>query len=514
MRTNGVSRRDLGAILAGGAVVSALARARPSFAAAASDDGLPRARPEDLGLEPGVVEAFLDDVARAGLELHSLMLSRKGQVIAEGWWWPYAAPRPHMMHSLTKSVTACGVGLALAERRFALTDRVVSFFPEHLPATVSDNLAAMTVHDLLTMRTGQAVETSGAEWRPLKTSWVKEFFKIPVPYRPGEKFVYTSAASYMLSAIITKTTGQTLADYLEPRVFAPLGINDVHWDVGPETINPGGNGLSWRTADILKLGMLHAQGGRWGGRQVLPADWVAAATRREAGNTDYGYQWWMGPEDAYYALGLFCQIGIVFPRHDAVLAFTGAIDGSSHILPYVWKHFPSAFAAGPVGRNDAGWTHLERRLEGLRLLPALRPTASPWAARVSGRLLPVEQPNEDEVAAIGFRFDRGRCIFTQVDARGTHTVEAGLGSWVEGATTITGAKLHHEYEPDSMPVVAGAEWTAPDTLKMTWQFVESAFRDTVVCRFGPGGVTLDRSVNVNSADLSRPTLHARLADRS
>lgn len=500
-------------MLAGGAVAVALGGPRRSLAVTPADDGLLRARPEDLGLEPAVVEAFLDDVADAGLELHSFMLSRKGQVIAEGWWRPYSAPRPHMMHSLTKSVTACGVGLALAEGRFAPTDKVASFFPEHLPATVSDNLAAMTVHDLLTMRTGQAVETSGAEWRPLKTSWVKEFYKIPVPYRPGEKFVYTSAASYMLSAIITKTTGQRLADYLEPRVFSPLGIGDVRWDVGPEKINPGGNGLSWRTADTLKLCMLHAQDGRWGGRQVLPADWVAAATRPEAGETDYGYQWWIGPDDAYYALGLFCQMGIVFPRHDAVLAFTAAIDGSKRILPYVWKHFPSAFAAGPVARNEIGWERLQHRLEGLSLLPPLKPTSSPWEARVSGRLLPAA-PNEDGVAAIGFRFVGERCIFTQVDERGTHIVEAGMSSWVEGTTSITGAKLHHEYEPDSMPVVAGAEWTAPDTLKMTWQFVESAFRDTVVCRFGPDGVTLDRSVNVNSAALSRPTVHARLADRS
>lgn len=513
----GLSRRDLASFALGGlaapAILATTAGAQPGAAvptpSADPGDGLPRGRPEDAGLDPRVVQAFLDEVSAAGLELHSFMLSRGGRVISEGWWWPYAPALPHMMHSLTKSVTACAVGLALQEGRFSLSDKVVSFYPEHLPPVVSDNLAAMTVRDLLTMRTGQAIETSGAEWRPLKTSWIAEFYKIPVVYRPGTRFVYTSAASYMLSAIITRTTGQRMRDYLQPRLFAPLGITDVNWDVGPEDINPGGNGLSWRTADITKLCMLHAQNGRWGGRQLLPPAWVAAATRREDGDSDYGYQWWIGPGDAYYALGLFCQIGIVFPRHDAVLALTSAINGSEHVLPIVWKHFPSAFAAAPIPRDEAAWRALSRRTAGLDLLAPLPVTASPVQARVSGRPYAIAA-NDDGVTAVRFDFEDGRCVFTQVDARGAHQIAAGLGRWIEGATTMTGAKLHHEYEPDSMPVVAGAVWTDPNTLRMTWQFVESAFRDTVICRFDGDAMTLDRSVNVNSAALSLPTLRGRL----
>ena len=507
----GVSRRGLGSMLAGGIAASALARSLPAFATSA-DDGLLRSRPEDQGVDPAAIQAFLDDLADAKLELHSFMLSRGGKVVSEGWWRPYSAPRPHMMHSLTKSVTACAVGLALAEKRFAMTDKVISFFPEHLPPVVSGNLAAMTVRDLLTMRTGHAIETSGAEWRPLKTSWVAEFFKIPVVYKPNTHFQYTSAATYMLSAIITKTTGMRLRDYLEPRLFQPLGITDVHWDLGPDNINPGANGLSWRTADIQKLCMLHAQGGRWNGRQVLPADWVAAATRREDGDADYGFQWWIGPGDAYYCLGLFCQVGLVFPHHDAVLSFTAAIDGSRLILPYVWKHFPSAFAAGPIPRKDAAYLGLRERIGRLNLLAPIIPTTSPLESKISGRCFEVA-PNEDGVKALGFSFADGRCLFTQEDERGTHTIQVGLRDWVEGTTTMTGAKLHHEYEPDSMPVVAGAEWIESDLLKMTWQFVESAFRDTVICRFDDDTLTFDRSVNVNSAELFRPTLHAKLAAR-
>ena len=105
----------------------------------------------------------------------------------------------------------------------------------------------MTVEDLLTMRTGHASMTSGSVWRPIKTSWVAEFFKIPVVYQPGTKWVYTSAATYLLSAIVTKTTGQPVADYLKPRLFDPLDISGYQWPVGPENISPGANGLSWKT---------------------------------------------------------------------------------------------------------------------------------------------------------------------------------------------------------------------------------------------------------------------------
>jgi CubicO group peptidase (beta-lactamase class C family) len=434
-------------------------------------------------------------------------------VVAEGWWWPYRADRRHMMHSLTKSVTACGVGLAIAEGHFGLDDKVVSFFKEDLPAKVDPKLAAMRVQDLLTMRTGHAEETSGSVWRQIKTSWIAEFFKIPLAYQPGTTFVYTSASSFMLSAIVTKTTGQTLRDYLEPRLFRPLGIRGLSWDVGPGGISPGGNGLSWRTADSLKLGMLHAQNGLWKGQRILPEQWVRSATRPQVEQGQYGYQWWIGPGKTYYALGLFVQLSIVFPEHDAVLATTAAIDGSEKLLPIVWKHFPSAFTAdGAATARSPADARLADRCTHLRLLPPLAHSHSPLAAAISGRTFAIES-NEDEVKAVRFDFTADRCVFHLRDNRGEHRVVVGLRDWIEGDTSMTGNKLHHQYELDRMRVVAGGRWLDERTFEMTWQFVESAFRDRVVCRFDGENMTLDRSVNVNSAATSRPTLRGSRGDR-
>jgi hypothetical protein len=149
------------------------------------------------------------------------------------------------------------------------------------------------------------------------------------------------------------------------------------------------------------------------------------------------------------------------------------------------------------------------RLAALRLLSPPAPSSSPVAAQVTGRTFRVD-PNEDGVEHVAFEFTADRCRFRLRDARGEHTIVAGTSDWIEGDTSMTGNRLHHQYQPESMRVVAGGRWVDPRTFEMTWQFAETAFRDRVVCRFhGADRVMVDRSVNVNSAETSRPTLHGR-----
>lgn len=472
-------------------------------------DGLARSTPEEQGVSSADILAFMDEVSAAGLELHSFMLMRNRHVIAEGWWWPYRPDRMHMTHSLTKSVTAVAVGLAMDEGRFGLQDKVVSFFPELVPANASANLRAMTVGDLLTMRCGHDEETSGSVWRPIKTSWVSEFFKIPVVHQPGTFFKYTSAASYMLSAIVSKTTGQSMADYLQPRFLEPMGIDRWQWDTSPGGISPGGNGLSWNTVASLKLAAVHSQMGMWNGKRVLSEKWVRAATTKQTdgdADGDYGYQWWMGPNDAYFGLGLFTQMSIVFPHHDTTLALFSAIDGSKKLKPYIWKHFPAALGKGKLPQSAAG-KELAQRTAQLHLLPTLTNTDSPLAAKLNGKRLAI-QANDQAVRWVAFDFIEGACTYRMSDADGEHEITAGFAEYLEQHTSMTGHRLHHEYRPKRQAVVAGARWLAPNRLEMTWQFVETAFRDTVLCTFNGNSVTIDRSVNLNSAETHLPTLTA------
>ncbi len=477
-------------------------------------DGLSRAAPHTLGVDADAVLDFLDDAWALGLEFDSVMLWRNGAVAVEGWWWPYRPPLPHMLHSATKSFVSAGVGIGLSEGLFKLDDPVLKFFPGRVKAP-SANLEAMTVESLLTQTSGHAIGISGSQWRPLKTSWVDEFFKVPVDFKPGEHFAYSSATTYMLSAIITQVTGRSLHDYLRPRLFEPMGMRDVHWDVGPENINPGGNGLSVTTADFLKLGVIHLNSGRWKDRQIIPADWAKAVGAPRHGNP-YGYQWWVSPDDlGFYAAGKFGQFCFVFPGLNAVLTVTSGVADNAETraamqglaFRHIGKMCGATDGAASLDAANLGATRLATRIADLRVLPVFQPARSPGEARISGKRYACAA-NADQVQSIALTFDDDICRFELVDPRGTHVVENGLKDWREGVTTITGSYLHHEYEPDRMRVVAGGRWLADDRFEMTWQFVESGFRDKAVLTFEGDTVRFDRGVNANSGPLRRPTISA------
>lgn len=463
-------------------------------------DGLARARPSAAGVDAAGVMAFLDDVEAAGLELHDLMLWRDGAVVAEGWRWPYAANRPRMTHSLTKSITACAIGMLIDAGQLTLSDRVAGFFPEY-PVDPGTRLARMTVEHLLTMRTGHGHEVSGSVWRGIETSWVEEFFRIPIEHEPGSTHVYSSAASYVLSAIVTRLTGDTIRDYLEPRLFAPLGIPDAHWDIGPDGINPGGNGVSFTTADALKLGILHAQKGVWEGKRVLSEWWVDQATRPE-GAPDYGYHWVIG--DGYYvALGMFVQMAMVFPASNAVLALNGAMEESSVLLPHLKRHFPALFGKTASAAEDEA---LARRLAGWSAPPEFASLATGNDASFAGEWRVAENPLG--ITAVGFEFEPGALRFTLADDAGSHAIHIARDGWAGTTSDLPGASLHHGYRMHDAPTIAGARWIADDTLEIVLHFVESAFRDTILCRVEDGRLTIGRSVNINSAERAWPRLTA------
>lgn len=474
------------------------------------DDGLPRASPQDKGVDARAIEAFVEDAERLGVEFNSLMVWHSGHVIAESWWWPYRADRPHMMHSATKSFLSAAVGIALAEGRFALQDRVVGFFPAHLDAPADAHLARMTVEDLLTQTCGHGHGTSGAVWRSIPTSWITEFFKIPVVFEPGTTFRYTSATSFMLSAILTTTTGQSAHDYLDSRLLRPLGIRGLQWDMGPENINPGGNGISCTTADLLKLAILHLNDGRWNGAQLLPADWVRRATAAQRGNP-YGYHWWAGPGHSFYAYGVFGQFAMVFPEHEAVVAITSATPpGEETLRSVIWRHFPDALSARrtPASQPASDDTMPAPRTAGRALPPPHHRQDSPLAAAVSGRTY-LAAANDDGIVSVRLVFDAASCLVHVADARGHHVVQVGLDDWIESDTTLGGAALHHGYEPGSMRVVAAGGWPTPNRFVAQLRFAETSFRDELVLSFDEGMLKLERCVNVNSRLTYRPAVSLR-----
>ena len=322
----------------------------------AKDSSLPRSLPESQGVSSSQVLKFVEAADREVDSMHSFMLVRHGHVVTEAWWAPEAADKPHVLWSLSKSFTSTAVGLAVADGKLSIDDTVLKFFPDERPTELSANLKAMRVRDLLTMSTGHQDEV------PLKdkTDWTRLFLAHPVPHKPGTHFKYNTAATFMQSAIVQKVTGQTVLEYLGPRLFEPLGIKPPQWDANPEGISIGGYGLFLCTEDIAKFGQLYLQKGQWNGQQLVPAEWIEQATSKQVSNGSdpsrdwdqgYGFQFWRCRHDAYRGDGKDGQFCIVLPKWDVVIAITANAKDMQDELNVVWEKLLPAFSEDPLPEN-------------------------------------------------------------------------------------------------------------------------------------------------------------------
>lgn len=512
-----------GNALAGPNLLAGIAPARSSR--------LPRSLPALQGVNPQGILGFVNTIENANLNLHSLMLVRHGQVVAEGWWAPYAPDLKHTLYSLSKSFTSTAVGFAVAENRLTVNDKVVSFFKDDLPETISENLAAMRVRDLLSMSTGHEKEPTGAMRADGNTNWIRAFLAAPVERQPGTHFVYNSGATYMLSAIVQKLTGQTVLDYLKPRLFAPLGIEGADWEVDPNGINTGGWGLRVRTEDIAKFGQLYLQKGLWNGKRLLPEAWVEEATRKhilQPGDESqrpksdwlqgYGYQFWRCRHGAYRGDGAYGQYCVVFPDKDAVLAITSESSNMPAILNAVWEHILPAMQ--PDGLAEAlAQPSLTKKLKTLALpLPVVEAT-SPTVAEVSGKTFAFAD-NSMNAKSASLTFAKDSCVFRLRDDVGEHLVTCGLGRWIEGETTFPTKPL--KLVPTPVPgemrsrVVGSGTWTDPNTFEMTWRFIETAHYETTTCHFDSDGLTVafeSSLAKLTKTKDKRPLLGGKLVAR-
>jgi len=315
---------------------------------------LPRAEtPEKVTT---AMDAFFSAAAKAKLDVHSVMIVKDGAVIYSHWQSKGAPNVPHVLHSVSKTFTATAVGLAIAEGRLNLTDKVVSFFPDKLPNEVSDNLMAMTIRDLLTMTCGHDDEPNQSK----REEWVKTFLAHPVKHTPGTFYLYNGLGTYMLSAIVQKVTGEKVLDYLTTRLFEPLHIDKPRWDESPQGISAGGWGLYLKTEDLAKMGQLLLQNGKWKGKQIIPAEWVYEMSKKqvesinpgtrleqaeERGMTKetsdwmqgYGYQMWRCRLGCFRADGARGQYIIVVPDKNAVIAITSDVEDLQGELNLVWE---------------------------------------------------------------------------------------------------------------------------------------------------------------------------------
>lgn len=447
-------------------------------------DPLPRSSPAANAVDSVGVLAFLDAVERTKeVELHSLMILRHGAVIVAGWWAPYSPDGLHLLHSLSKSFTSTALGMALGEGLLGLDDKVISFFPELEPEIDDPRVRGLRIRHLAAMSSGHRFDTWDQVLATDPEHPVRAFLHLQPTDDPGTVFAYNQSCLYTLAVILQRVTGGTLTRYLRTRVLDAIGAEDIAWAQRPAGQDQGFTGLHATTDTIARLGQLYLDDGCWQGKRVLPAGWVAEATRVQsvtAGVGDaavadradwklgYGFQFWRS-RYGYRADGAFGQYSLILPELDAVIATTGQSTDAQALLDLVWTHLVPAFGEEPI-IDDVADRLLEQKLAGLSLTPSDGDSEpadrEAWSGLVLSPAQTVGFPSIDSVTIHG-QSPSWRVSLAIDDER----LDLAVGRQWELASSAG----------STWPLYSSGGWRSDDLLVVDAIFVETPHRLVISC---------------------------------
>lgn len=454
-----------------------------------------RATPESQGISSDLFAALLRELdASKDTEMHHFMALRHGKVICECNFAPYPKGMWHITHSMCKSITGMAIGMLIEEEKLKLDENIYDIFPDHINAFSKIFRPVITVEHLLTMTSGVTFNESGIV---SGNDWLGSFLNASVNGKPGTEFQYNSLNTYVLSAIVTKRTGETLTEYLTPRLFGPLGITKYYWETCPKGITKGGWGLFLCAEDMAKLGQLYLQRGKWNGQQLVSEYWIEISTARhlktQNGTYGYGYQLWMEQRPGSFEYnGMLGQNVIIYPDMDMVLVTNAGnkeMFQDCIMLNIIRKYFPVNYHPADVlpenplsysllkrlcgelenGENNNRSTSLRGRWKrnvvsrrkhsdkkySYRISAAVdRPSDHHSFMRaVSGRTYVMEQQNigiaplfvqvfhnnmTDGISEISFTYDAGNFYVSFTEGEVIHKLPVGFGRAADGCVDLHG----------------------------------------------------------------------------
>lgn len=454
-----------------------------------------RVTPESQGISSDLFAALLRELdASKDTEMHHFMALRHGKVICECNFAPYPKGMWHITHSMCKSITGMAIGMLIEEEKLKLDENIYDIFPDHINAFSKIFRPVITVENLLTMTSGIAFNESGIV---SGNDWLGSFLNASVNGKPGTEFQYNSLNTYVLSAIVTKRTGETLTEYLTPRLFGPLGITKYYWETCPKGITKGGWGLFLCAEDMAKLGQLYLQRGKWNGQQLVSEYWIEISTARHLKTQNdtygYGYQLWMEQRPGSFEYnGMLGQNVIIYPDMDMVLVTNAGnkeMFQDCIMLNIIRKYFPVNYHPADVlpesplsygllkrlcgelenGENNnrstslrGGWKrnvvsrrkHSDKKYS-YRISAAVdRPSDHHSFMRaVSGRTYVMEQQNigiaplfvqvfhnnmTDGISEISFTYDAGNFCVSFTEGEVIHKLPVGFGKAADGCVDLHG----------------------------------------------------------------------------
>lgn len=411
--------------------------------------------PEEVGVSSRAIAALIKDLDESGIEAHSVMILRHGKVAFERWAEPLTPDIPHIMYSVSKSITATAVGFAIDEGLLSLETKLLDIFPEYRPEKIDENLEELNVFHLVTMTAGKDVFVLSDK---SKNRWIQDFFDAKWAFAPGEFWRYVSENTFMLSAMLARITGTSLTDYLIPRLFEPLGFGRVpFWEKDGYGVEAGGWGIYLTTEELAKVMLCYQQGGVFNGKQVIPEKWAKEAGEKQVENlqykdasssSGYGYGFWRNPvPNSYRADGLFSQFGMVFEDDDACFIMTASEIFEDKARDCIWRHFPGVFVEPtakpskdkvPAGQlelkslpNLAPRPHsrLENKIDGKTLKIYSSLVLAKAGLPVSMVMAPVLQLNFErlsDIKEVRFRFLGDVCEMTWREGQFKNTIECGM----------------------------------------------------------------------------------------
>ena len=454
-----------------------------------------RATPESQGISSNLFAALLRELdASKDTEMHHFMALRHGKVICECNFAPYPKGMWHITHSMCKSITGMAIGMLIEEEKLKLDENIYDIFPDHINAFSKIFRPVITVENLLTMTSGVTFNESGIV---SGNDWLGSFLNASVNGKPGTEFQYNSLNTYVLSAIVTKRTGETLTEYLTPRLFGPLGITKYYWETCPKGITKGGWGLFLCAEDMAKLGQLYLQRGKWNGQQLVSEYWIEISTARHLKTQNdtygYGYQLWMEQRPGSFEYnGMLGQNVIIYPDMDMVLVTNAGnkeMFQDCIMLNIIRKYFPVNYHPADVlpenplsysllkrlcgelenGENNNRSTSLRGRWKrnvvsrrkhsdkkySYRISAAVdRPSDHHSFMRaVSGRTYVMEQQNigiaplfvqvfhnnmTDGISEISFTYDAGNFYVSFTEGEVIHKLPVGFGRAADGCVDLHG----------------------------------------------------------------------------
>ncbi len=293
---------------------------------------------------------FYRELEKNGIENHGLLIEQGGEILFEEYAYPYSADMPHTLFSVTKSIVATAAGFAIDEGLFSLDTKILPVFPEYKHCE-SGEWHNVTVRSVLTMQSNKEFSFL----QDMTGNYAEMFMK--APFRKDKGFFYSNNDAHMVAAIIQKTSGMNLVDYLTPRLFDPLGINPTAWETNSIGECIGGTGAYLTLRDLVKISRCYADGGMYNGKQIIPEWWTKEATKRQVNlgkreNEDgYGYLFWIHG-DTFSMNGMFGQQITYIPEYDAVIASLNSVVNDSLHNKLIKEFLPLAFEEESTSESD------------------------------------------------------------------------------------------------------------------------------------------------------------------